>query len=142
MMRLDDLVRKMSEHGWRVTDQRKTLAQIFLETQSYLTPREVYERMGRHYAGLSYDTVYRNLRSMAEIGLIEQATLDDVVKFKLHCAEHHHHHHLICVKCEKTFSFVFCPLDHAPPMPDQFTALSHKFEVYGLCKDCNQEPAS
>ena len=141
MLGLDDLVRKMSAQGWRVTDQRKTLAQIFLDTQSYLTPREVYEKMGQHYRGLSYDTVYRNLRSMAEIGLIEQASIDYVVKFKLQCAEFHHHHHFICVKCEKTFPFVFCPMDAAPPIPHQFKVLSHKFEVYGLCKDCDEEPS-
>ncbi len=138
-MTLDELVRKMSNHGWRVTDQRKSLAEMFLYSDAYLTPREVYERLGTKYPGLSFDTVYRNLRLMAEIGIIEQASLDDTVKFKLHCAEAHHHHHLICLKCEKTFSFVFCPMDFASDLPAGFSVMAHKFEVYGHCKDCKQE---
>lgn len=137
-MQLTDLLAKMSEHGWRVTDQRKTLAEMFLHAASYMTPREVYARMVQQYPGLSFDTVYRNLRLMADIGLIEQASLDDTVKFKLHCQEHVHHHHLICVTCEKTFSFVYCPMDYAPALPAGFKVHAHKFEVYGVCADCEQ----
>jgi Fur family zinc uptake transcriptional regulator len=136
---LEEIVRKMSEHGWRVTDQRRTLATIFLESAHYLTPREVYEEMCKTYRGLSFDTVYRNLRLMADIGIIEQISLDDTIKFKLHCAEHDHHHHLICVNCEQTFSFVFCPMDFARDFPNGFQVLSHKFEVYGRCQQCSQE---
>ncbi len=135
-MQLRELVKKMSNHGWRVTDQRKSLAELFLRTKTYLTPREVYDCMETLYPGLSFDTVYRNLRLMAEIGIIEQASLDDTVKFKLHCDEHHHHHHLICLKCEKTFSFVFCPMDYVEHLPVDFTVMSHRFEVYGMCKSC------
>ena len=135
-MVLDDVVRKMSEHGWRVTDQRRSLALIFLHAKTYLTPREVYEKMGPQYPGLSFDTVYRNLRLMAEIGIIEQASFDDTIKFKLHCDEHHHHHHMICLRCEQTFSFVFCPMDFVTEMPKAFRVQSHKFEVYGICGDC------
>ncbi len=129
----------MSNHGWRVTEQRRSLAAIFLGSKQYLTPREVYRTMELQYPGLSFDTVYRNLRLMAEIGIIEQATFDDTVKFKLHCDEHVHHHHLICVSCEQTFPFVFCPMDFVHNLPEEFEVHSHKFEVFGMCRTCRSE---
>lgn len=63
--------------------------------------------MGKTYSGLSFDTVYRNLRVMQELGVLEQVIFEDGVKFKAHCSEDHHHHHMICLKCQKTYPIIF-----------------------------------
>lgn len=44
--------------------------------------------------------------------------------------------HLICIQCEKTIPFVYCPMDGVTGLPEQFAAVKHKFEIYGYCKDC------
>lgn len=91
--------------------------------------------MGKTYSGLSFDTVYRNLRVMQELGVLEQVIFEDGVKFKAHCSEDHHHHHMICLKCQKTYPIIFCPMQLADA-PEQFQVVDHKFEVFGYCKDC------
>lgn len=53
MHTMEDIIRRMSSQGLRITDQRKTLAKLFSETQGYLAPKEVYEYMGKSYTGLS-----------------------------------------------------------------------------------------
>ncbi|OBZ08129.1 Fur family transcriptional regulator [Bacillus sp. FJAT-26390] len=141
MHTMEDIIRRMSSQGLRITDQRKTLAKLFSETQGYLAPKEVYEYMGKSYTGLSFDTVYRNLRVMEELGVLEQVIFEDGGKFKLHCRENDHHHHMICLQCGMTYPITFCPMEQTN-VPEDFRVVKHKFEVFGYCKECAQdEPA-
>lgn len=75
MLSTEQIITTMSSQGLRITDQRKTLARLFAESPGYLTPKDVYEYMGKTYSGLSFDTVYRNLRVMQELGVLEQVIL-------------------------------------------------------------------
>lgn len=107
-MNAEEIIEVMGKQGMRITDQRRTLAQLFAGTEGYLTAKAVYEHMGqKKYSGLSFDTVYRNLRLMHEMGVLEQFVLEDGIKFRARCDEHDHHHHLICMNCEKTYPVVF-----------------------------------
>ncbi|WP_379131931.1 Fur family transcriptional regulator [Paenibacillus sp. sgz500958] len=137
MLSTEKILEIMSGQGLRITDQRKTLAKLFGETSGYLSAKDVYEYMGRIYSGLSFDTVYRNLRVMEELGALEQVVFEDGVKFKGSCSEHHHHHHMICLQCQKTYPISFCPMNMTDT-PDQFRVVKHKFEVFGYCKDCEE----
>ncbi|WP_336771749.1 Fur family transcriptional regulator [Paenibacillus sp. MMO-58] len=141
MHTIDEIIQRMTGQGLRITDQRKSLAKLFAESPGYLAPKEVYEYMGKSYSGLSFDTVYRNLRVMEELGVIEQVIFEDGVKFKLHCRENDHHHHMICLQCGHTYPITFCPMEQTV-VPDDFRVVKHKFEVFGYCKDCIQEESA
>ncbi|MEF2247221.1 Fur family transcriptional regulator [Paenibacillus sp. IITD108] len=142
MHTVDEIVERMSGQGLRITDQRKTLARLFADTPGYLAPKDIYEYMGKTYSGLSFDTVYRNLRVMEELGVLEQVMFEEGVKFKLHCKDHDHHHHMICLQCGHTIPVSYCPMDQIP-VPEKFKVVRHKFEVFGYCEECSfQESAS
>ncbi|GAK39883.1 Fur family transcriptional regulator [Paenibacillus urinalis] len=138
MLSTDQIIEAMSGQGLRITDQRKTLARLFAESEGYLSPKDVYEYMGKSYSGLSFDTVYRNLRVMQELGVLEQVIFEDGVKFKASCSSGHHHHHLICLNCQKTLPIEFCPMN-LTDTPDQFQVVEHKFEIFGYCRECQTE---
>ncbi|WP_438448774.1 Fur family transcriptional regulator [Gorillibacterium sp. sgz5001074] len=135
-MKAEQIIEAMSKQGMRITDQRRSLAALFAKADGYLTPKDVYDHMGKIYSGLSFDTVYRNLRVMHEMGVLEQFVFEDGIKFRVHCQEKEHHHHIICMQCLKTYPLVYCPMEQAGELPDGFEAVKHKFEVYGYCKDC------
>jgi Fur family zinc uptake transcriptional regulator len=132
---VQEMVRAMSEKGWRITDQRKSLATLFAQEEGYLSPKDVYESMRIKYPGVSFDTVYRNLRLLNEMGVLEQFYLNDGIKFKARC-QSHHHHHMICLLCEKTVTFEFCPMKHVPSLPQDFQIVNHRFDIFGYCADC------
>ncbi|WP_166239110.1 Fur family transcriptional regulator [Paenibacillus turpanensis] len=135
-MTADEILQKMAKEGLRITEQRKTLASLFSDAEGYLTPKDVYEFMGKRYSGLSFDTVYRNLRLLHDMNILEQFVMEDGVKFRVHCSEHSHHHHLICLGCERTLPVAFCPMETGCEVPDDFQVVRHKFEVYGYCGEC------
>ncbi|MBM6995637.1 transcriptional repressor [Paenibacillus sp. DXFW5] len=139
MLSTEEIIKVMSSRGLRITDQRKSLAKLFAERDGYLTPKDVYEYMGKEYSGLSFDTVYRNLRVMEELGVLEQVVFEDGLKFRASCSsEGHHHHHMICLQCEKTYPIHFCPMP-LTDAPEQFQVVKHKFEVFGYCKNCRPD---
>jgi Fur family zinc uptake transcriptional regulator len=130
------IVRQMSEKGLRITEQRRTLVQLFADASGYLTPKDVYDYMQRSYPGLSFDTVYRNLRVMLDLGVVEQFMFEEGIKFKISCEEPHHHH-MICLQCEKTVPIRSCPMP-STDVPGGFRVVKHKFEVYGYCGECQE----
>lgn len=135
---LDSMVKK----GWRITEQRRRLAELFAKTEGYLSPKDVYEYLREDYPGVSFDTVYRNLRLLSEMGVLEQFYfLESGLKFKANCTTHHHHH-LICVNCEKTVTFDYCPMWNIQGLPGNFDIVNHRFEIYGVCEECKTEELS
>jgi Fur family zinc uptake transcriptional regulator len=139
VLKVEDIVSKMAAQGLRITEQRKSLARLFVEHNGYLTPKHVYEHMGKIYPGLSFDTVYRNLRVLHDLGILEQFVFEDGIKFRVHCQEAGgHHHHFICLECEKTVPITFCPMDSLTDVPPNVQVVRHKFEVYGYCESCER----
>lgn len=137
---MDDtaILKVMAEKGLRITGQRRSLAKLFAEADGYLTPKEIYEDMEEQYPGLSFDTVYRNLRVMQELGVLEQIMFEDGVRFKVHCGGEEHHHHLICLSCERTLPLRYCPMPELHDLPESFQVVRHKFEIFGYCQDCRE----
>ncbi|AIQ46532.1 Fur family transcriptional regulator [Paenibacillus sp. FSL R7-0273] len=131
-----ELVEAMEEKGLRVTFQRKLIAEVFSSTNGFVLPRQIHSYIAKDIPGVSYDTVYRNLRVMVEIGLIEQFDFKEGFRYKLRCGPDHHHHHFICLACHKTYPLEFCPIDMGIKTPEAFEVISHKFEIYGYCEEC------
>jgi Fur family zinc uptake transcriptional regulator len=138
---VERMLNTMAGKGMRITEQRKTLARIFAEATGYLTAKEVYERLEMNHKGLSLDTVYRNLRVLQEIGVLEQFDFDDGAKFRIGCTfqNHKHHHHFICLSCDQIYPFDYCPMEHLGELQEHFLVVKHKFEIYGYCKHCIPE---
>lgn len=135
------MIEAMREKGWRITEQRKCLAQLFSKKDSYLSPMDVYEAMSKKFTGISYDTIYRNLRQLHDLGVLEQYHFSEGVKFK-GCHLTSHHHHAICMSCKKSFPIDFCPIENAPNLPSSFKIVTHNFEIYGQCQDCTSSSES
>lgn len=133
---VNEMLYTLSQNGYRVTEQRRTLLIIALEQEGHFSPKDIYEQMSKIYPSVSFDTVYRNLRILNELELVEQFYfMDGGLKFKI-CCHKHHHHHLICLGCERTLPFDYCPMDQPIALPENFKILNHRFEIYGLCSEC------
>jgi Fur family zinc uptake transcriptional regulator len=136
--KIKQIIQSMAGKGLRITEQRRSLAKLFAEAPGYLTPKEVYDNLEAKHGGLSFDTVYRNLRILDDIGVLEQFH-EDGVKFRMGCFSHdHHHHHLICLSCDQIYPLDFCPMSFIGDIPDQFKVVKHKFEIYGYCLSCTK----
>ena len=120
----------------RNTIQRRKTLQMVQKSRTHATAEAIYERLHVEMPEISLSTVYRNLKALADEGLISVTDLGDGLVFE--AVEAHAHHHLVCLNCKKVI-----PLDHAyvEPLFDQieqqgFQLVTSHLALYGYCADC------
>lgn len=128
----------LSSAGLRMTNQWALILGII--RQGHLDADEVYRQARDKQPRLSLSTVYRTLRMLKKLGLVDE----------LHFEETHHHyevkpsaehHHLVCLGCGKIVEFE-CSLSQRMR---QDIARKKGFEVTGVevnmtgyCSKCRQ----
>ena len=135
-----DINRKaLSLAGARMTNQRALIMEII--RQGHLDADEIYRRAREKQPRLSLSTVYRTLRTLTELGLVEELHFDET---------HHHyevktsveHHHLLCLGCGKVVEFS-CLL--SPKMKENighekgFEVTGAEVRMTGYCAKCRQK---
>lgn len=139
-MTVEEALQILKENGYKYTGKREEIIRICAAEKRYLSARDIMERMKENYPNLSFDTVYRNISTFVELGILEETELDGEGKYRLACStDGHHHHHVICTECGKTSALPGCPMSIMAAIPADFQVTGHKFEVYGTCKDCRVE---
>lgn len=131
----------LKENGYKYTDKRKAMIQLLVEEDRYINAKYVSEVLWDEYPGLSFDTIYRNLSTYVDLGILELTEMNGERFFKVACIDvNHHHHHHICLKCGKAkiLNIDLCKQLNIEDLKD-YRIDSHKFEVYGLCPNCLKE---
>lgn len=137
-MTVEQALQMLKERGYKYTGKREEIIRIFAKEKRYLSARDILAYMQTEYPALSFDTVYRNLTLFAELDILEVTELGGERKYRFRCSTGDHHHHLICLSCGKTRHITSCPLDAMFGEPDDFTITGHKFEIYGVCSQCEE----
>ncbi|MCD9024566.1 Fur family transcriptional regulator [Cohnella silvisoli] len=135
----EQIIQMISRNGLRVTEQRKSIAELFAGTSDLLTPMQVYHYLGSKHRGLSYDTVYRNLKLLQEMGVLEPFYNKDGVKFGVNrTPSDAQQHHFVCMNCDIVYPFESSTTAVIPQLPAEFKAVIHRHEVLGYCADCSK----
>lgn len=124
--------------GARMTSQRALILEII--RQGHLDADEIYRRAREKQPHLNLSTVYRTLRTLKGLGLVEELHFDE--------AHHHYemksgteHHHLVCLGCGKVVEFA-CLL--SPKMKRNigrekgFEVTGAEVVMTGYCSKCRQ----
>lgn len=126
----------LKDNGYKKTDKRDLILTMFSETDKYLTARDLLLVLKKDFPGMSYDTIYRNLATFVELGILEETELNGERNFRMHCESDHHHHHFICNTCGAVKELPVCPMDFVGENLPGYLVEGHKFEIYGKCPKC------
>ena len=119
----------------RDTQQRRAIRAAFEEAARPLSPQEVLDIAKRRSPGLGIATVYRTIKSLAEIGLLTQVDLPgETPRFETTGKTHHHHFH--CRQCDRVYELEGCPEGLARMTPVGFALEAHEVVLYGRCASC------
>ena len=141
---VNDLRGKLSEHGYKMTPQRKEILQIFVDHSDYhhMSAEDVYGILREKKSEIGLATVYRALELLSELGILVKMEFGDgCARYELRTANPniHHHHHLICLKCKKVIEFEEDLLDELEAdiaKKSDFQILNHEVKFFGYCSEC------
>ena len=128
---------ELHQKGLRLTPQRELVLQAVRDLD-HATPEEVLNKIHETHPGINLSTVYRNLDTLENVGLVQHTHLGHGGA-TYHASEELNHLHLVCEKCG---SIGDAPLEVAASFVQQLsddygfkTDVTH-FAISGLCAAC------
>jgi Fur family transcriptional regulator, stress-responsive regulator len=132
---VEPLVARLRNRGWRLTAQRRVIAEAMTGEHVHLTADEVFERARQALPEVSRATVYNTLHELVGMGeLLEMTHADGRKRYDPNVAERHHH--LVCVDCGQMLDVTA----DEPRLPDDqrhgFQLLDIEVTFRARCPDC------
>ena len=134
---MEHYLEKLKEGGYKLTQRRQAIIELFLDCDSHLTPDEVWDSLRKQFDQCGLPSVYRNLESLVECGVLTRIQQFDRKKHYGLCTANHgqHHHHITCVKCGKVEEIPDCAIVNKKKIKG-YTVISHYMQVNGVCGKC------
>lgn len=125
------------EAGLPCTHQRQILYRALLEAADHPSPEMLYERVKRDIPSVSLGTVYRNIKTFLDNGLIGEVSLHHgSLRLESNNAPHHH---VVCRSCRTMFDLPAEAVEDIhmrQALPEGFRLERFVVEAHGLCATC------
>jgi Fur family ferric uptake transcriptional regulator len=140
---MSDLLERLRDRGWRLTAQRRVVAEVLDGEHVHLTADEVHARAIERLPEISRATVYNTLGEMVGIGEVIEVATDGRAK-RYDPNAHRPHQHLVCSRCG-TIRDVHPHGDPLASLPAEerfgFAVADVEVTYRGLCPDCARAAA-
>ena len=136
----DQIEEKFQKKGLKLTDQRRTIARVLLESKEeygesdHPDVDELYNRVSKIDPKISIATVYRAVKLFEEAGIL---TKHDFKTGKARYELNDDHNHLIDIKTGEIIEFVDDEINRLQEKIAEkhgYTLIDHKLELYGIKK--------
>lgn len=139
MSQPEGITQILQASGRRVTSQRRLLLQVLSECKDHLDAEEIYALAKERDPNISLATVYRTLKVLKEVGVVQERILDREGQ------KHHYeiatqaHYHFTCLGCGEVVEF------ESPLIEQASQELADRLHLYivhtrvhleGYCPDC------
>ena len=125
------------EHSLAATHQRQKIYEALVSRPGHYSPEEIYERVKPDLPSISLATVYKNLKTFVQAGILRDVSLHHGT-WRVD-ANTQPHHHLVCTRCHSIVDLDFGllgPVKLRGSLPAGFRLEKLNVEVQGVCKAC------
>jgi Fur family ferric uptake transcriptional regulator len=138
---MSDLLARLRGRGWRMTAQRRVVAEVLNGDHVHLTADEVHALASALLPEISRATVYNTLGELVTLGEVIEVATDGRAK-RYDPNAHRPHQHLVCSDCG-TIRDVRPGGDRLLDLPDAerfgFVVAQAEVTYRGLCPDCGRQ---
>lgn len=134
---MDQIASIFKEKKLKLTPQRLAVYNYLINTTAHPSADTIYTDIHVQYPTMSLATVYKALKTLVEVGLIQEINVGEG-NFR-YDANSFPHPHLQCLKCGKVDDFLNFTLDDLNASAQNHTdykIVSSKVYFYGYCKNC------
>ena len=134
------IIARCEARGLRLTDQRRTIAQVLEEASDHPDVEELYNRASARDPRISIATVYRTVKLLEEAGILDKLEFGDG-RARYEDADRDHHDHLIDMHSGAVIEFVDPEIE---ALQERIAARlgyrlrGHRLELYGVPLDRNR----
>ncbi len=136
--RLEELIAKLRERGYRLTPQRMAVLKVLVGSNEHPSAEQIYERVQIDFPMTSLATVYKTVAVLKEMGeILELSFGDDSSRYD--GGRSHPHPHLICIKCKSISDVDVADVAELPQEVARRTGyqiVSYRFDFFGICPRC------
>ncbi len=126
------ILTRCAANGLRMTDQRRTIAQVLEAADDHPDVEAVYNRATRADPRISIATVYRTVKLFEESGILEKHEFGDG-RARYEAADRDHHDHLIDMDSGEVIEFVDPEIEELQMRIAAklgYTLRGHRLELY------------
>jgi len=140
-----NLRQKFQDKRYKLTPQRQTILQAFIDNPSrHLSAEDVYDILRQQSSEIGLATVYRTLELLSELEVLHKINFGDGrSRYEINEANNvHHHHHLICLECGKVREFADDLLESLEALiarTSKFKIVDHQVKFFGYCQECQEK---
>lgn len=135
----DEVTACLRREARRLTGARRAVLARLQAARHPLSCQEIHLSLEGLRCNLA--TVYRVLRLLEQLKLVQRFDLGDgVARYELcRSGGPEHHHHLICRRCSRIIELDECDLaafERRVARRSGFSSVSHRLELFGVCPQC------
>lgn len=128
------------EKNLKLTPQRYAIYKFLKSTKSHPSAEMIYDTLKINYPTMSLATVYKTLRTLIELDLVQELNVgEDNFRFDANAQAHPH---IICESCQKVDDMESANFDFLNKEAEKYTDYTikqHKLYFYGICSKCKKE---
>jgi Fur family ferric uptake transcriptional regulator len=135
----------VKSQGLRQSAQRDLIAETFLSNQGHSSSEELLVAVRKKDPKIGLTTVYRTLKLLTSCGLAAERRFNKKTSYFEAIPHKKHHDHLICLVCGRILEFENQTIESLQSQVAQehhFIISHHILELYGYCRDCDQQRKS
>jgi len=135
------LERRIRDRGYRMTRQRQVVLEELAKVDSHPRADQIYQMVRRRIPHVSFGTIYRNLKTLQELGMISEIQQGHTARYDGNSSPHHH---FICRTCDRIIDVDdagTADLDIPSLARMGYKVEQYRLQIFGTCPACQGKSA-
>jgi Fur family transcriptional regulator, peroxide stress response regulator len=134
---MNNLTEVFKDKKLKLTPQRIAVYKYLKATKEHPSAEVIYKALQPEYSTMSLATVYKALKTLVEVGLIQELNVGEGnFRYDGNVCQHSHIQCLSCGKVDDIEDFCLTDLNQTIQAHTDYEVLTNQVYFYGLCGEC------